>query len=100
MPTSELVRLVCSCLRQKNVAQQHAQMMDYFGPTCTPDIDQEEVKQMMGDRWHPMDWSCIGSAQQAFEQQKQDQQYQQSMFRPPPPPDLKYAPRRLFYGHV
>ena len=64
-------------------------MMAYFGPTCTPDTDQEYVKQLMGNKWQPVDWSCIGSAHQMLVQQKQDQQYQRRMIRPPPPPDLK-----------
>lgn len=86
-----------SCLRQKNVAQQHAQMMDYFGPTCTPDTDQESVKQMMGNKWQPVDWSCIGSAQQMQVQQKQEQQYQQSVTRAPPPPHLNDTTKKPSY---
>lgn len=98
--TNQIVSLACSCLRQKNVAQQHAQMMDYFGPTCTPDTDQESVKQMMGNKWQPVDWSCIGSAQQMQVQQKQEQQYQQSVTRAPPPPHLKYASLLLSCDHL
>lgn len=75
------------CLRQKDVAAQHAQMMDYFGPTCTPDTDVEYVKQIMGDKWQPVDWSCIGSAQQMQEQHRLDTQH--LMMQIPPPPDPK-----------
>lgn len=82
----------CSCLRQKDIDAQHAQMMEYFGPACTPDTDQDYVKQLMADKWQPVDWSCIGSAQQALEQHRQDQQHQQQLMRAPPPPDLKYSP--------
>lgn len=83
--------MFCSCLRQRDVVAQHGHMMDYFGPTCTSDTDLQYVKQMMGDKWQPIDWSCIGSAQQMLEQQKLDQQHQRSMIRVPPPPHLKYG---------
>ena len=79
--------VLCRCLHQKDVATQHAQMLDYFGPTCTPDTDIEYVKQIMGDRWQPIDWSCIGSVQQVQQQHRLDQQH--VTMHIPPPPDPK-----------
>ena len=77
--------MICRCLRQKDVAAQHAQMLDYFGPTCTPDTDTEYVRKIMGDRWQPVDWSCIGTVQQVQQQHRLDKQH--AMMHIPPPPD-------------
>jgi len=73
-------------LRQKNVAAQHAQMMDYFGPTCTADADVESVKSIMGDKWQPVDWSsCMSNAHQLQEQHRLE--HLRILAQIPPPPD-------------
>ncbi|DBB10253.1 TPA: hypothetical protein ACH3X3_001818 [Trebouxia sp. C0006] len=74
------------CLRQKNVAVQHAQMMDYFGPTCTADADVESVKSIMSDKWQPVDWSsCMSNAHQLQEQHRLE--HLRILAQIPPPPD-------------
>ena len=72
---------------QQDVGAQHTQMMDYFGPTCTAETDEEYVKGLMGARWIPQDWSCIGTSQQIQLQHRKDVQHQQQLLHIPPPPD-------------
>ena len=72
---------------QQDVAAQHTQMMDYFGPTCTAAADEEYVKGLMGARWIPQDWSCIGTSQQLHVQHRKDVQHYQQQLHIPPPPD-------------
>jgi len=77
------------CLRQKDIATQHAQMMDYFGPTCTADADVESVKSIMGDKWQPVDWSsCMSNAHQLQEQQRLE--HLRILAQIPPPPDPRW----------
>jgi len=79
-------QFVFRCLRQKNIVAQHAQMMDYFGPTCTADADVESVKSIMGDKWQPVDWSsCMSNAHQLQEQHRLE--HLRILAQIPPPPD-------------
>ena len=87
---------VSRCLRQKNVAAQHAQMMDYFGPTCTADVDVESVKSIMGDRWQPVNWSsCMSNAHQLQEQQRLE--HLRILAQIPPPPDPRWETMHCDY---
>lgn len=62
-------------------------MLSFFGATCTPEIDEDFVKQQLGDQWAPQDWSCIGVSQSVQLQYRKAMQRHQLELQIPPAPD-------------